>query len=125
MPANDFVLCIDEASGLLADKGGEPLFTPDGQKSPTREKAISFVSGVQKHVALEKMFCDVLIQFDLLSPLKIQFRRNEKKVKIEGLFLVDEKKLGVLSDADFLFVRAAGILPLAYAHFFLWESFRC
>ena len=114
-----YVLCIDEKSGLLADSGGEPLFTPEGEKAPALEKALAFVSEYQKSALVSKKLCDALVEYELLVPLELQLQTDkDKAVKIEGLLRIDEQKLNALAVEKFLQLRTGGLLPLIYAHLF-------
>ena len=51
----------------------------------------------------------------LITPWEISFKHGEKVVPVEGLYSVDEAALNKLDDEDFLAVRKAGGLALAYA----------
>jgi len=114
-----YVLCIDEKSGLLADTGGEPLFTAEGEKAPALEKAMSFVTEYQKSALMSKKLCDTLTEYELLAPLALQLQTDkDKAVKIEGLVRVDEQKLNTLESEKFMHLRNTGLLALIYAHFF-------
>ncbi len=56
----EFVLCIDEASSLLVDTGGKPLFDKDENKTEVLEKAFNFTSEYQKQIPVRQMFCDLI-----------------------------------------------------------------
>lgn len=113
----DYILCIDEASGLLADEGGTPLFDADGNKEPALDKALNFVSTYQKAALVSEKLCELVQEHDLLKPLNIELKGADgKAVKINGLLSVDEKKLNELSDDVFLTLRKGGFLSLIYAH---------
>jgi hypothetical protein len=115
----EYVLCIDETSGLLADSGGAPLFTAEGEKEPALEKALAFVSDYQKSALVSKNLCDALVEYELTAPLKLQLQTGkDKAVKIEGLLRIDEQKLNALEAEKFLALRTRGLLPLIYAHLF-------
>lgn len=115
---SEYALCIDEASGLLADEGGVALFDEDGNKSEALEKAFNFTAEYQKQLPAGQMFCALLQELELLAPFDINLRENEKTIKLEGLLRIDEQKFNELSDEAFLKLRSAGVLPLVYAHFF-------
>jgi hypothetical protein len=112
----EFALCVDEGSGLLADSGGVPLFEADGKKSPALEKAFNFTAEYQKLVPMGEMLCGLLQELELFSPLEINVERGGKKTKLQGLFRIDEAKVNALADDDFLKLRNKGVLPLVYAH---------
>jgi hypothetical protein len=115
---DEYVLCVDEESGLIADEGGTLLFDKDGNKSEALEKAMGFSAEYQKQVPLGQMFCALLQELDLLSPFNLNLEDGEKTLKLEGLLRIDEQKLNELSDEDFLKLRSKGVFPLIYAHLF-------
>jgi hypothetical protein len=116
--SEEYVLCIDEASGLLADAGGAALFDDEGNRTEALEKAFNFVGEYQKQIPGGRLFCALLQELDLLVPYNINLQKEEQTVKLEGLLQIDEKKMGELSDDDFLKLRSKGVLPLIYAHLF-------
>ena len=50
--------------------------------------------------------------------MEINLKQGEKVVPVEGLFSVDEAALNKLDDEDFLALRKAGGLAIAYAQLF-------
>ena len=116
--SSEYALCIDEDSGLLADEGGSRLFDVEGNKTEVLEKALNFAVEFQKQASLVKVFCSLLQELDLLSPLDINLKGKDKTVKLGGLFRIDEKKMSGLDEEGFLKLRSCGCLPLVYAHLF-------
>lgn len=117
--SENYVLCIDEESGLLSEQEGTPLFTSNGEKSELLERAMAFGKTYQRSAKMSTQLCEQLVRYDLLQPFSFQLKgKDEKKLKISGLSSVDEKKLNQLSDEDFLEIRKSGALPLIYMHLF-------
>lgn len=112
------ILCIDASSDLLADVGGTPLFTAEGQVSPLLDKVLSFLTEYQKQVPFGEKFCEMLSEFNLLIPFPLVIKTVDKTINIEGLSQVDEQRFNQLPVEDFLALRTAGMLPLIYAHLF-------
>ena len=92
---NEYALCIDEDSGLLADDGGSRLFDQEGNKAEILENALKFMVEFQKQTSVVKAFCSLLQKLDLLSPLNINLKEKDKTVKLEGLLRIDEKSLTI------------------------------
>lgn len=115
---NEYALCIDEGSGLLADAGGSRLFDQEGNKSEILENALKFMIDFQKQTPMVKVFSSLLQELNLLSPLDINIKGKDKTVKLEGLLKIDEKKVNALSDEEFLKLRSHGSFALVYAHLF-------
>ncbi|MDY0269951.1 SapC family protein [Trichloromonas sp.] len=115
----DYILCVDEDSGLISEKKGAPLFEDNGEASETLKKALAFVTEYQRAANSSMAFSAEVKRLSLLQPLNIELKISEdKKQKIEGLQRIDEKRLNALSEEDFLALRTKGFLPLIYAHLF-------
>jgi len=112
----EYVLCVDEASGQIVDKGGIPLFDKDGKRSEFLEKTLKFTMDCFRQHRAGEVFCSLLNELELLSPLQINMKEGEKNVRLEGLLRIDEKKMNALPDEDFLRLRKAGVFALIYAH---------
>ena len=109
------VLCIDEESGLLADEGGEPLFTEDGKRAPVMEKFFKFISEYHRSAQISKRFAALLKEKNLLMPFNMRINAaGDKNFKLEGVQMVNEKRLGELSNEDYLALRP--VIGLIYAH---------
>ncbi|WP_282756624.1 SapC family protein [Desulfuromonas thiophila] len=116
---DDYILCIDEESGLLSEKEGNALFTAEGAASELLNKALTFVSEYQRGALVSQAFCEEMKRLDLLKPFNIELKNtNDKGRTLTGLLCVDEKKFNALTDEAFNALRAKGYLALVYAHLF-------
>ena len=61
-------------------------------------------------------FCDFLVKKELLIEQTLTVEINGEKVQLNGLLLVDEKKLNEMSDEEHLELRKGGYLAPIYAH---------
>lgn len=108
------VLCVDEASGLLSDAEGEPLFTENGQPMQAVRDILDFLSKVSDNrVATERM-CATLGDLKLLRPWPIQIQTEQGVQPVQGLWQVDEAALNQLPSAEFETLRQSGALPMVY-----------
>ena len=109
------VLCIDEESGLLADEGGAPLFTEDGKRTPIMEKLFRFLGEYHRSAQVSRRFAAVLKEKQLLTPFNLRIdAAGDKNFKLEGLQMVNEKRLGELSGQDYLALKP--VMGMIYAH---------
>jgi len=115
--STDFALCVDEESELLADKGGEALFTAEGKSTPTLINAQKFSEEYLKNSIASDKLTARLVELELLAPLNIK-DKDGKVLRYDGVMIVDEKKFNALSDEAFLELRGLGALPVIYAHLF-------
>lgn len=111
----DRILCVDEASGLISDTGGESFFDEQGKVSQSLRDVMSFLSQVEQNRAVTEQAVSALAAAGLVVhwPLKVKVGEEEKP--IAGLYRVDELGLGNLDDEAFLKLRKANALPVLYA----------
>ncbi|MFW6331801.1 MAG: SapC family protein [Thermodesulfobacteriota bacterium] len=115
---DNFMVCIDEESEFLSDAEGQPLVDEEGKPTDVIERAKKFLSELHRMDALTKQFCKELAERELLVPLNMQIKNPDGKVaqNIEGCFAINEKKLGEISDEDFLNFRKRGAISPIYSH---------
>lgn len=113
---NLFGIAIDMDSEIVSETEGEALFTDSGEETENlaaRKKAlVAFVENEQ----ITKAFLETLDKMGLLHQQNLTVRVNDKEFGLNGLYLVDEKKLNELSDENFLELRKRGFLGPIYAH---------
>lgn len=114
---DDLILCVDEDSGLVnKDKAaGEPFFDDNGEITQSVKGVLDFLNQVERNRAVTETAVSSLAEAGLIMewPLKIKDQEQEKTVT--GLFRIDETKLNVLGDDQFLKLRKALALAIAYA----------
>ena len=113
---NVFGIAIDMDADVVSEDEGELLFTEDGKESEALEKRKNALMAFVENEQMTKAFLDALAEMDLLQPQNIGVRVKDKDYQLNGLFLVDEKKLNELSDEDYLKLRKRGFLGPIYAH---------
>jgi hypothetical protein len=118
MPAenNQFALGYDEGSGLLAGAGeGEAFFDAEGRPTERIQQILQFLIGVHKGVEAIGRAGAKLASHGLLEPWPLKVRDGDTEIPVNGLFRVNEAKLGAIDDAAFLELRSGGVLAVAYA----------
>ena len=111
------ILCINEASGLVLEstEEGNDFFDDENQPVQGLKDMVNFLTIVEANLLVTEGVVKVLADADLIAPWEIKLKQGEKVVPVEGLFRVDGAALNKLNDEDFLTVRKAGGLALAYA----------
>ncbi|MEX1300304.1 MAG: SapC family protein, partial [Desulfotignum sp.] len=112
---DDLILCVNEDSGLIVnDNSAEPFFDNQGQLAGPVQKIMDFLSQIEQNRAMTRQAVSGLADAKVIEewPLKIQY--NDQKTPVTGLYRVDEAKLNALSDDQFLKLRKAGSLAIAY-----------
>jgi hypothetical protein len=115
--AGEFILCINEASGLVVEntEDGNAFF--DDQDQPTQgiKDILNFLTEIKASHDVTEGAVNALADAGLIMPWKINLKQGEEVVPVEGLFSIDEAALNKLDDEDFLTLRKAGGLAVAYA----------
>lgn len=114
--ADQFSVCIDEASSLLSQSAGEPLFSENGSPTAFLEAAQLFLSQLQGAERQSECFYDFVTKHDLLKPLAatVVMPNGEKKT-ISGAHTIDQAKLEQVDIEAFGLARDQGFLGPAYA----------
>lgn len=113
---NLYGIAIDVDSEVVSDSEGEALFNEDGSESEYLEKRKSALMSYVENEQMTKAFVALLVKYDLLSAQNISVKVQGKEYVLNGLNIVDEKKLNALSDEDFLDIRKHGFLGPIFAH---------
>ena len=110
------VVCIDEASGLLSETEGEPLFDDTHKPAGKFAQVVDFLTHLERDRKITQLLCDLLDRHGLFAdwPLKVDAGNGPQDVT--GILRIDEAALNALSAEAFLELRQAGALPLVYAH---------
>ncbi len=116
--SDEVMVCIDQSSHLVVDAGGHRLFNDDKEQSDylkARTQALLDIASFNQQTA---SICQLFTSLKLLEPklLSVKLIQNEQAINIDGVYVVDEKRLNELSDEDFLSLKNKGVLPLIYAH---------
>lgn len=112
---NRLQMLINESSPLVNDADGDALFDGEEQTEYLK-KRMETLSNYFSSIQVTREFCDFLVEKDLLIEQTLTVEINGEKVQLNGLLLVDEKKLNELSDEEHLVLRKRGFLAPIYAH---------
>ncbi|ATC94233.1 SapC family protein [Pseudoalteromonas tunicata] len=104
------IVAVVQSSNLVSEDEGRALFDEKGEETDylkrRKESLISYLEFSQVTAAFSKYLADK----ELLSAQTLTIEIDGEKRDINGIYLVDEKKLNELSDEDFLDLRKRGFL---------------
>lgn len=113
----EMAVCVDEAFAGLDSEQGEALFDAAGRDTPFLRNALDFLSRYQAEYLRTEAFCQRLERAGLLMEMNAKADLVDgRSFTINGLLIVDEKKLMALPDATALALFRAGELHLISMH---------
>jgi hypothetical protein len=110
-----YTICLDEASSLVSDSEGEPLFDAKGEPTAVIDNVKRYLAELQQMDLLTREFTAWLTGNNMLTPLNMRVREADKVKNIAGCWVVNEERLNNLSDERFLELRTKRFLPAIYA----------
>lgn len=114
--SKEFTLGIDEAAPMLKPGGENRLFR-SGKPMPALERAVTFCSEFQGHLALTREFCKALEDERLLADKEAGITmKGGDSFRLTGFRVVDEKKFDKLDSKTFQRFRRRGWLAPIYLH---------
>jgi hypothetical protein len=113
---SELILCVDDASGLVAESDERPLFE-DGKPSKIVQDALAFCSEFHQQHNTTAEFLRALVSHKLLVPNEARVVMNSgRQLTLRGFEVIDEAKFNALPDDIFLDWRRRGWLHLVYCH---------
>ncbi|MBU1620250.1 MAG: SapC family protein [Gammaproteobacteria bacterium] len=110
------LVALIESSPMVNTEEGFALFNEDGTESDFLKARTSSLGETIQYAQMTKAFNKILADLELLVPQSLTMALEGKPREINGIYIVDEKKLQELSDEQFLDLRKKGLLPAIYAH---------
>ena len=113
----EMAVCVDEAFTGLNSSKGEALFDAKGNDTPFLHNALDFLQRYQAEYLRTEAFCQRLEQAGLLMEMNAKADLVDgRSFTINGLLIVDEKKLLALPDSAALSLLHSGELHLISMH---------
>jgi len=114
---DDCFVCIDTESALVNEAQGQALFDEKGEQTDyLKARTEHLLNIAQRHeqaANITQYFASKKLL--TLKTLNLNLGENQK-FTLDGLYVIDEKKLDALSDDEFNELRSKGLLPIIYAH---------
>ena len=114
--ADRYIVCVDEASDLLSDTEGAPMFDQQGNPTQVIENVKRYLGELQQMDTMTHEFSNFLVHNNLLTPLNMRVNAANKVRNITGCYVINEERLNNFSDTKFVEIRQKGYLPAIYAH---------
>ncbi len=112
-----FILCIDEESGVLSEGGDRQLFDDDGKPTEITDRALEFCRAYHAQYGATRQFVAALHEHDLLTENSTEIQlTDDRKIQMQGYKVIDREKFDALPDDVFLEWRKKNWLPVAYSH---------
>ena len=117
LQGQQMAVCIDEGYAGLNEKEGKALFDSHGNNTPFLQTALDFLNRYQVEYLRTDRFCQRLNDLGLLTAMNAKADLFDgTSHSVNGLMVVDERKLQQLTDKQALEVFRAGELGWIYAH---------
>lgn len=117
VPGQSLAVCIDEAYPGLGASDGEALFDDKGQETPFLKQTLEFLTQYQREYLRTEAFCKRLEDNALLKETNARANLADgRSFTLNGLLVVDEKKLLELPDAVALTMFRNGEMHLVSMH---------
>ena len=109
-------VCFDQEAGQLGEDG-EALFDTEGENSETLNNIINFLNNYDQQYKNTRAYCDECSELELFAPFNLQVLVDkDNPLRLEGLYAIDENKLGELPEDKINHWFKSGWLAWSYAH---------
>lgn len=114
----NFTLCLDESyQGCNEENIGERLFDAEGSQTVYLKGVLEFLQTYQAHFKATQVFCQKLVELDLLEPMEATYSIKDKKTgSLSGFQAVSREKIKALPDDVLLDLVRSDHLELLYKH---------
>lgn len=125
LDGTSYTLCIDESfQGCNQEGRGQALFDETGAGTEYLHNMMRFVTAYQQQIMQTNVFCQRLIQLDLLDEMTAAFKLlGGEQIQAKGFMAVDRSKLTQLPADTLVQLVRSGELELIYAHLLSIQNF--
>lgn len=112
-----FVVCFDEASSVISNDEGEPLFSAEGEPSAYLEEVRKFVERIEVEVDRTRLIGRKLLDMNLLQDKRFDATLpGGSPLSVDGFMAIDEERMKNLKDEEILELQRTGLLALIHFH---------
>lgn len=117
LEAEKGIVLFDEESPQLQEEEGERLFNDEGEATETLSNIVKFLDHVDRGFRATESYVKALVEKDLLHPCKNTIKFTDNTLKLDNLYVVDEKEfVEKLSDEEVVEWFKKGWIAWTYAH---------
>lgn len=113
---SNYGIAVDFDSELVNEEEGVALFDESGNETEFLTKQKEAMSTYLEQEHMTRAFTKEINDKGYLTQRQINVTVNEKQYNVDGIYIIDEKKIEELSDEDFLDLRKRGLLTPIYTH---------
>jgi hypothetical protein len=114
---DDCYVCIDTESAQVNEETGHPLFDDKGEQTDYLKARTEHLLNVAQSHEQTANIMQYFASKKLLTLKTLNLNLGgDQSFNLDGLYVIDEKKLGTLADDEFNELRSKGLLPIIYAH---------
>ncbi|GMG86531.1 SapC family protein [Biformimicrobium ophioploci] len=111
-----FMVAINEGSEIFSENEGEALFSEDGEETEYLKARKEYLLAHLENERMTQAFTKFVVDKGLLEERNLSFEVKGEKIGINGIYVIDEKKLNELDDETFGDMRKRGLLGPIYTH---------
>lgn len=114
---NDGTVIFDAGAPHLQEDAGDPLFQEDGKNTEVLDNIIGFLHHMDRHYKMTQEYCRACAEHEFFMPFNKQVMIEQNKaMRMDSLFVIDDKKLSELPDEEITDWFRKGWLAWSYAH---------
>jgi len=114
---NDGVIVFDSEAPHLQEEEGDALFDDKGEATDTLKEIVKFLQQADGGYKATSAFSRALVEKELLEPFKGEVKFTNTTIKLEHLYVINEKKLHEsLNEAEVFDWFKKGWIAWSHAH---------
>lgn len=122
---HQYVVMFDPDAPHFKNPSGHAVFASSGVLSDHMKRRMELLEIWQKNLPVTRQLVQVIDDAGLLVERQIRIKSADgTENRIQGLRVIDEKKLNTLPHEEFAKLRDRGVLPMIYAQLLSWANFR-